>query len=97
MPGGHFLWTEPKEAKFASVPLDRPAQRPLRLVSFPRPIRSENRFKSPLRSVKRFLPPDGGIPSLRPTTESTDTAALLIPEFRYCFRRRNRYAVARIR
>ena len=41
MPGGHFLWTEPKEAKFASVPLDRPAQRPLRLLSLPRPVRSE--------------------------------------------------------
>ena len=23
MPGGHFLWNEPKEAKFASVPLRR--------------------------------------------------------------------------
>ena len=35
----------------------------------------------------------GGIPSLRPTAESTDTAALLIPEFRCRPRRRKvRYA-----
>ena len=154
MPGGHFLWNEPKEAKFTSVPLRRhkvryaPAPctgaiRPLpcvgssgkshacfgcsvvnalptpplryqlfpgvgyfrfirkkeRLLLLPRLVRSENRFKSPLRSVKRFLPTDTrGRHSLAPThgrkyryRRLANTGIPLPPS------RRNRYSVARIR
>ena len=59
----------------------------------------ENRFKSPLRSVKRFLPPDTrGRHTLAPThgrkyryRRLANTGIPLPPS------RRNRYSVARIR
>ena len=71
----------------------------LRLLLLPRPVRSENRFKSPLRSVKRFLPPDTrGRHTLAPThgrkyryRRLANTGIPLPPS------RRNRYSVARIR